>query len=193
LVTIGKNYTRTVYGLMYLLFYGQVPRGLELHHKCRNKLCVNPEHLQVVDDAGHVAEHPENSGRHTHCIHGHEYTPENTYVRKDGGRSCRQCNISRVKKWYEKNERKHRERVPSSEKEVVRENVVWDDRIEVPMEEVELDKRDREMYGRRGVRRAKKEEVAEKERPLGEEEKRLLGQIAKIQSRARGVKVEGFE
>lgn len=28
----------------------------------------------------------------THCVNGHEYTPENTYYRKDGkGRCCRVC------------------------------------------------------------------------------------------------------
>lgn len=28
----------------------------------------------------------------THCTHGHEFTPENTYVRPDGtGRQCRAC------------------------------------------------------------------------------------------------------
>jgi hypothetical protein len=27
----------------------------------------------------------------THCKHGHEYTPENTYQRTDGARVCRSC------------------------------------------------------------------------------------------------------
>ena len=27
----------------------------------------------------------------THCIRDHEFTPENTYVRPDGGRTCRAC------------------------------------------------------------------------------------------------------
>jgi hypothetical protein len=29
--------------------------------------------------------------RKTHCIHGHEYTPENTYIRPSGERACRIC------------------------------------------------------------------------------------------------------
>ena len=36
-----------------------------------------------------------NRNRHrlhrTHCIHGHEYTTENTYRPKRGGRQCRTC------------------------------------------------------------------------------------------------------
>jgi hypothetical protein len=32
----------------------------------------------------------------THCKHGHEYTPENTYRQgKRGGRFCRECHLSR--------------------------------------------------------------------------------------------------
>lgn len=34
----------------------------------------------------------------THCGNGHEYTPENTYVRRGGGaRSCRACNRERMR------------------------------------------------------------------------------------------------
>lgn len=28
----------------------------------------------------------------THCVHGHEYSSENTLIRPDGSRSCRACN-----------------------------------------------------------------------------------------------------
>jgi hypothetical protein len=27
----------------------------------------------------------------THCVRGHEYTPENTYRKEDGYRRCREC------------------------------------------------------------------------------------------------------
>jgi hypothetical protein len=29
--------------------------------------------------------------KQTHCIHGHEFTPENTIVRPNGTRQCREC------------------------------------------------------------------------------------------------------
>lgn len=36
----------------------------------------------------------------THCVHGHEFTPENTYTRPDGrGRACRACNATRSQTW----------------------------------------------------------------------------------------------
>lgn len=37
----------------------------------------------------------------THCIHGHEFTPENTYVAPGkGGRQCRTCNRQRRRESY---------------------------------------------------------------------------------------------
>lgn len=33
----------------------------------------------------------------THCQHGHEFTPENTYTRAEGWRQCRACNREAVR------------------------------------------------------------------------------------------------
>ncbi len=70
------------------LVNGSIPDGLEIDHKCRNRGCVNPDHLEVVT-------HQENLARSvryapTHCPQGHKYTEENTYVYK-GRRNCREC------------------------------------------------------------------------------------------------------
>ena len=32
----------------YELYVGEIPAGLHIDHLCRNKLCVNPEHLEAV-------------------------------------------------------------------------------------------------------------------------------------------------
>jgi hypothetical protein len=37
--------------------------------------------------------------RQTHCIRGHEFTPENTRVRPTGHRQCRQCGIEYANAW----------------------------------------------------------------------------------------------
>jgi hypothetical protein len=35
----------------------------------------------------------------THCPHGHEYTPENTYTAKGGARKCRACSVEHTRKY----------------------------------------------------------------------------------------------
>lgn len=78
----------------YEQLVGPIPDGLVLDHLCRNRGCVNPDHLQPVTQQ-------ENTLRgfgpaamlaaRTHCDKGHEFTPENTTPRANGGRLCRQC------------------------------------------------------------------------------------------------------
>lgn len=66
---------------------------------CHHRRCVNPEHLRAVDRRTNVlaGRGPSaNHARQTHCINGHEFTPENTYVRPDRiARMCRECRRQR--------------------------------------------------------------------------------------------------
>ena len=74
------------------------------HHLCENKLCVNPKHIVPTDSFGqHTLEHHPNSPTtinkmKTHCIRGHEFTPENTIIDKNGKRKCLACEKSYIKK-----------------------------------------------------------------------------------------------
>ena len=38
----------TAHRVVYELLVGKIPDGMVLDHLCRNKLCVNPIHLEIV-------------------------------------------------------------------------------------------------------------------------------------------------
>jgi hypothetical protein len=86
----------------YQLHKGRIPQGLEIDHLCRNRICVNPEHLEAVTHqvnmlrgatvvAAHVAK--------TNCPKGHPYSAENTeYFRNM--RYCKECRRVRQRLAY---------------------------------------------------------------------------------------------
>lgn len=98
-VSEGKR--RVAHRWLYEQLVGKIPDGLELDHLCRNRGCVNPEHLEPVTRSENLMRSPLVTDRHrptlTHCIHGHEYTPENTRTYRNR-RHCRACDRARPRR-----------------------------------------------------------------------------------------------
>lgn len=93
---------RSAHRLSYELIRGPIPEGLTLDHLCRQRSCINPDHLEVVTSR-------ENSlrgygvgamcARQTHCKRGHAFTPEGVVM--DNGAAecrCRRCDSERSRR-----------------------------------------------------------------------------------------------
>lgn len=83
----------------YTLLVGPIPAGLTLDHLCRNKGCVNPDHLEPVTVGENSIRSHELTSSEV-CRNGHVYADEgNELFVKMGAklahRRCRQCILVR--------------------------------------------------------------------------------------------------
>jgi hypothetical protein len=91
-----------------LALKGPIHDGTEIDHLCRNRRCVNPDHLEAVSHLVNVrrGESPTTLRRQgkrpastrTHCFRGHELTDENKVLRVNGTYDCRICRRLRKKR-----------------------------------------------------------------------------------------------
>ena len=87
--TRGTEQKELAHRWAYEQAVGPIPEGLDIDHLCRNRACVNPEHLEPVTRAENIRRAAEVK---TACPAGHPYSEENTYVRPGTThRKCRTC------------------------------------------------------------------------------------------------------
>lgn len=90
----------------YELHRGPIPAGLAIDHLCRNRGCVNPDHMEPVTTRENllrgVSPVAVNHVK-THCKNGHELTKENIreYEQPNGHthRRCKPCQSRNHRAW----------------------------------------------------------------------------------------------
>ncbi len=103
----GKFHAMSAHTFSYLLSNPDEDiDGFIVHHTCRNRACVNVEHLQILTRQDHMQLHMVEDGpqgantrkiakRASHCGRGHEFNEKNTGWQTDSdgysNRYCTEC------------------------------------------------------------------------------------------------------
>lgn len=85
--------------ISYELLRAPVPSNLQIDHVCRNRLCVNPDHLCPMTRKENLRRGIGPTGirhRQIACKYGHPFDEKNTRIRKNGTRQCRRCSVRQV-------------------------------------------------------------------------------------------------
>ena len=80
----------------YQHFIGPIPDGLTVNHRCRNRPCVNPDHLELLTHADNVRYSADLGAYQAGdtCRRGHAW---DGHFKSTGARRCVRCEAARAK------------------------------------------------------------------------------------------------
>lgn len=87
-LTDGNGSTVLAHRAVWEWIYGPIPDGMTVDHLCRNKLCGNPDHLDLATAAENAR---RSNAAVTACPRGHAYSEDNTGRGSRGSRYCLTC------------------------------------------------------------------------------------------------------
>lgn len=100
----GKGSSMPAHRAAWLLYRGPIPDGMHVHHVCRVRSCVNPDHLLLVTPKQNTTERSLHKGRIEVCKHGHVMDDDNIGWRiHPSGRAdrfCRTCQNASNRRSY---------------------------------------------------------------------------------------------
>lgn len=95
--TFYKGISRATHRIEWIKANGDIPKGLVLDHLCRNRACVNLDHLEIVTYSENFLRGERSIDNRSHCKQGHPFIKENIMTRKNGWRECAECNRVRAR------------------------------------------------------------------------------------------------
>lgn len=91
---------RLAHRVSYETFKEEIPQGLSLDHLCRNRKCINPEHLEPVTRAENIKRGLSLKTQSINCKNGHPRS-ENKII-KSGRIRCKECERIKNHNYYER-------------------------------------------------------------------------------------------
>jgi hypothetical protein len=83
--------------IAYERYKGSIPPGFDIDHLCRNRWCVNPDHLEAVPRTINLRRGLNGVLKKT-CAQGHPWTEEHIYHRPGSGKKmCGTCSLERAR------------------------------------------------------------------------------------------------